>query len=100
MLSSSLPPLAAFRRKKAAEAKRVRGQTAGHQRRQKSRRPGNRHHRNMVPDGQRNQPEAGIGDARRAGVRHQGDARAALEIKHQFGSAGQLIVLVIADGAS
>ena len=61
--------------------------------------PGNRHHRNMVPDGQRNQAEAGVGDARHAGVRHQGHARAAFEIEHQFRGAGQFIVFVIADGA-
>ena len=59
--------------------------------------PGNRHHRNMMPDGQRNQAEAGIGDARHAGVGNQCDSRAALQIEHQFRGAGHLIVFVIAD---
>ena len=94
-----LPPLPAFARKEAAEAKRVCGQAAGHQRRQKRRRPRNRHHWDMVSDRQGDQAEARVGDPRHAGVGHQGHARPALEIEHQLGGAGQFIVFVIADRA-
>ena len=53
----------------------------------------------MVPDGERNQPKARVGDTRHARIRHQRHARAAFEIEHQLRSAGQFIVFVVADGS-
>ena len=91
--------LPAFGGKKSAEAKRIARQATRHQRRQKSRRAGNRHHRHMMPDGQRNQPVSGIGNSRHARVRDQRDARALLHLFHQFGRARHLVVLVIAGSA-
>ena len=59
--------------------------------------PGNRHHRHVMPDGQRDQPESRVGDAGHARVGHERDLGAAFEIDDQFGGFRHLVVLVIAD---
>ena len=94
------PPLATLRRKKSAEAERIRGQTARHQRRQKRRRARNRHHRHMMADGQRNQAEPRVRNSRHARIGHQRDACSLLHFLDEFGRARHLIVFVVTDGAS
>ncbi len=52
----------------------------------------------MMPQAERNQVVAGVGKHGRAGVTYQCDARPFLDADHQFGSPGQLIVFMVADG--
>ena len=53
----------------------------------------------MMPDGERNQAESGVGDAGHARVGDQCDLGSAFEIDDKFGGLGHLVVLVVADGA-
>ena len=99
MLSSSLRRCPDFGGEKAAEAEGIGGQAAGDQRRQKCRRSGNRHDRHMMPDGERDQAESGVGDAGHAGVGDERDLGSAFEVDDQLGGLGHLVVLVIADQA-
>ncbi len=90
-------PRAGLGRKEAAEAKRVGGQPAGHQRRQERRGAGNRHHANVMADRQRHQPIAGIAHAGRSGIGDQRNVVTVFQVHHQFGRSRQLVVFVIAD---
>ncbi len=65
-----LASLTNLRGQKSAEAKRIRRQATGNQSRQKRRRARNRHDRDVMPNGQRDQPEPGIRNAGHARVRH------------------------------
>src|SRR5579862_3006597 len=91
--------IAAFSRQKTTEAKGIRGQAAGYEGGKKGRRPGNRHNRQVMADGERNQAEAGVRNSRHAGVRDQRDAGALLHFLHQFGGPRHLIMFVVTDGA-
>ena len=80
-----------------AEAKRIRRQPAGHQRRQKRRCSGHGHNFNMVPHRQRNQPVSGVAHPRHARIAHHRDVVALLQVHDQLSRAGQFVVLVVAD---
>src|ERR1019366_6418743 len=94
-----LPALSRFGREETAEAERIGGQAACDQRRQEGRRAGNWDDRYVMPDGQRDQAESGVGDAGHARVGDQSDLGSAFEVDDEFGGFGHLVVLVIADGA-
>lgn len=51
-----------------------------------------------MPDGERYQTIAGIGDARHAGVGHQRDRTSLFKLNDQLRRAGEFVVLVVADG--
>ena len=53
----------------------------------------------MMPDGERDEAETGVGNAGHAGVSHQSHACTLLEIDNKLGGTSHLVVFVVADAA-
>src|SRR5581483_5954977 len=82
------------------ESKRVRGKSAGNERRQKCRSAWNRNHWHAVLNGEPDQAKTWIGYSRHPRVTDHSDALSLFQIAYKFLSAFEFVVLVIAGGAS
>src|SRR5258708_10931885 len=90
-------PFATASRQEANEQKFFVGQAGSGKGSEQRGWTGNRHHGNLVPQAERDQAVAGVGNERHSRVAHQRGPRALLQPDDQFRRAGHFVVLVVAD---
>ena len=89
--------LATARGKKSYKKKFLIGQTGGGKSGKQRGRARDRHDRDVVANGESDEAMAGVGDERHACIADERDGRAVFHGQDEFGSAGDLVVFVVAD---